>query len=53
MRKIGGICGGTGDMRNAYKMSIPKPHWNTATDGKIVPKFKLQKCGVTAWTGFM
>jgi len=22
------------------------------TDGKIVPKFKLQKCGVTAWTGF-
>jgi hypothetical protein len=29
MKEIGGIGGRTGDMRNAYKMSIPKPHWNT------------------------
>jgi len=29
MKEIGWICGGTGDMRNAYKMSIPKPHWKT------------------------
>lgn len=28
MKKIGGICAGTWDMRNAYKTSIPKPHWN-------------------------
>jgi len=29
-------------------------HLNYAdTDGKIVTKFKLQKCGVKAWTGFM